>query len=234
MSLFKTERKSFLIAFILSILVAIGWTWAIKFVVVDQHQGEVYRIIYLHVPIVFTAFLNSFILFIISVLGLWKKSEKSALYGKACAEVGLLFTLLTLATGSIWGKPTWGTWWTWDARLTTTFILALLYSGYLLLWSSMGSGALRIKVTSILGVLIFSDVPIIYKSVTWWRTLHQAPSIMRPKGSTMAPEMLSLLLINVSIMILVGLWIMYERAKNLKLAEQVDQASYEQLAKGGV
>ena len=96
----------------------------------------------------------------------------------------------------------------------------------------MGSGTLRIKVTSILGILIFSDIPIIYKSVTWWRTLHQAPSIMRPEGSTMDPEMLSLLLMNASIMILVGIWMMYERAKNLKLSAEIDQASYEQLAKG--
>lgn len=204
------------------------WIYGIFFAISEAHQGEVYRIIYLHVPSAFSCFFCALILFCFSVAGLLGKSG-SLVFGKASAEVGLLFTIITLATGSIWGKPTWGVWWTWDARLTTTFILSLLYCGYLLLWSAMQPGRGRLKVCSILGIIIFADVPIIYKSVTWWRTLHQPPSIFRENGPTMAPQILYLLLACSFAVICLSIWMIWLRSENLRLDEELSKASYRQL-----
>ncbi len=198
---------------------------------VDMHQGEVYRIIYLHVPAAMTAFLISLIMCVYGVRALLSPSEDLLRKQRACAEVGLIFTVLTLATGSIWGKPTWGTWWTWDARLTTTFLLALLYCGFLLLHASLVPGLNRIKVGSVLSIVIFADVPVIYVSVYQFRTLHQPPSLMRPGGSTMSPEIKNILIACIVSTLLLGLWLIWQRSKNLKLSDRLEDESYEQLRK---
>lgn len=200
----------------LLVTILVLWYQSIYWQPSDMHQGEVYRIIYLHVPAAFASFALAFGLLGTSIYGLATKNPVSEFAGKAVAELGFLFTILTLVTGSIWGKPTWGVWWTWDARLTTTFILAVLYAGYLLLWSSMAPGITRIKSTGILGVLIAIDVPIIYKSVTWWRTLHQPPSMMREGGSTMAPEIQSHLVLSIVILTLASVYLVWRRTDNLK------------------
>lgn len=215
----------------LGLILALFWSWymAIFQLTTEVNQGEFYRILYIHVPSAFAAFFVSFILFIFSVLGLIKKTPSLERYGKATAEIGFFLTLLCLATGSIWGRPTWGVWWTWDARLTTTFILALLYAGYLLLWNSLPSGPGRIKSCSILGIFIFVDVPIIYKSVTWWRTLHQPPSLMREGGSTMSPEIYNHLVLCIVLLICFSVWLLRERAKNLQISDDIEKHSYQAL-----
>lgn len=225
----SSDKKSFLGAFICLVLLTLSWYAAFFYAPVDANQGVVYRIMFLHVPAAFTAFSSALVLFILSVTGLRKRSEGTLLWSKATAEVGLLFTILTLATGSIWGRPTWGTWWTWDARLTTTFLLALLYSGYLLLYAAMAPGPGRVRVCSALGILIFVDVPIIYQSVTWWRTLHQPPSMMRKGGTTMDPEILNTLLFAIFAMIACGLWLVWQRGRNLKIQDEIEAASFAQL-----
>ena len=166
----ESDKKHLFAGLIVFTLLAISWIWGLKFAPEEEHMGEVYRIIYLHVPVAFTAFFSSFVLLVVSVWALFKKNSPAGLIAKASAEVGLIFTILTLATGSIWGRPTWGVWWDWDARLTTTLILALLYCGYLILYSSISAGPQRNKICAALGILIAADVPVIYKSVSWWRT----------------------------------------------------------------
>jgi len=223
------NNKSALYGAVSTIAVLTTWFYALKFAPSEEHMGEVYRIIYLHVPSAITAFLSSFVLFIFSVAALRKSAVNASIWARATAEVGLLFTILTLATGSIWGRPTWGVWWTWDARLTTTLLLALLYAGYLILYHSMEAGKSRDKALSILGILIFADVPIIYKSVSWWRTLHQPPSILRREGSTMAPEMLSTLGMCFAAMVMMASFLIYMRFKNLKLSEEIEEISLSSL-----
>lgn len=217
--------KNYLIFAVLGAMLA-SWGWGIWGTPTDIHMGEVYRIIYLHVPCAMTAFFSSFLLFITSILALWRKDDVFQQYGKAIAEVGIIFTLLTLFTGSIWGYPTWGTYWTWDARLTTTLILAILYAGYLLLYASMSRGPQRAKVCAVLGIIIFADVPIIYKSVTWWRTLHQPPTLMRPGGSSMSGDMKSALVTNIIVMLLIALILIWERVRNLQLEQKLEELSY--------
>ena len=198
------------------------WGAALAVVPADANQGEVYRIIYLHVPSAIAAFSASFFLALAGALALWTRDEKFLTWQRALAEAGLLMTVLALVTGSIWGKPTWGTWWTWDARLTTTFLLAILLASYLMLHSALPSGRQRIAVCSGLGILIFADVPIIYKSVTWWRTLHQPPTIIRSGGSTMAPEMLAVLIAGIVTMVLMTLWLAWLRADSLELGRELE------------
>ena len=152
------NNRSALYGAVSTIAVLTTWFYALKFAPSEEHMGEVYRIIYLHVPSAITAFLSSFVLFIFSVAALRKSAVNASIWARATAEVGLLFTILTLATGSIWGRPTWGVWWTWDARLTTTLLLALLYAGYLILYHSMEAGKSRDKALSILGILILAAV----------------------------------------------------------------------------
>lgn len=225
----SSDRSSLFVGGGLLLTFLVVSIWSVWGVVSEAHQGEVYRIIYLHVPSAFSAFLASFALFVFSLLSLKHGSSLPLLYAKATAEVGLLFTVITLATGSIWGKPTWGVWWTWDARLTTTFILALLYCGYLLLWSSLPHGPLKGKLCAVLGVLIFADIPIIYKSVTWWRTLHQPPSLLRNGQSTMAPEILNHLLLCAAVTLLLAVWMVFFRGRNIQLKRQINSAIFREL-----
>lgn len=223
------DGKSFALGAFGLALVGAVWLAAFFYVPIDSNQGVVYRIMYLHVPAAFTAFASALVLFIYSIKGLRGRKESTLLGARASVEVGLLFTAITLATGSIWGKPTWGTWWTWDARLTTTFMLALLYAGWLLLHSSMAAGPGRVRACAVLGILIFADVPIIYQSVNWWRTLHQPQSMLRPGGSTMDPQILMTLILGIVATIICAAILGWLRRTNLALRDEVEQASFEQM-----
>lgn len=225
----KEDKTAIGLGAALLFAIALYWAFSFRYPPVDAAQGEVYRIMYLHVPSAISAFASSLLLLIYSLVALLKKSEAAARNGRATAEVGLMFTVLTLATGSIWGRPTWGTWWTWDARLTTTLLLAMLYAGYLMLYTAMAAGPGRIKACAVLGILIFADVPIIYKSVTWWRTLHQPPSMLREGGSSMDPQILWTLVAGIFIMAIYGFWLVTQRSRNLALADELEQASFAQL-----
>ncbi|WP_141734705.1 cytochrome c biogenesis protein CcsA [Oligoflexus tunisiensis] len=228
----QQDRRSLLFGAGAAVLTLTAWIWALRFAPSEQHQGEVYRIVYLHVPAAFTAFLSAGLLMIFSLLTLFRRSANAALWAKATAEIGLLYTIITLATGSIWGRPTWGVWWEWDARLTTTLILALLYAGYLIFHSSMNPGPQRDRIAAALGVIIALDVPIIYQSVNWWRTLHQPQSIVRTGGSTMAPEMLSVLFFGFLASLVLASWLLILRFGNLRLQQLLEQYSYDAQAKG--
>ncbi|MBC61594.1 MAG: cytochrome C assembly protein [Zetaproteobacteria bacterium] len=208
---------------VLLFFIGIIWFWGLFKVEADIYQGDVYRILYIHVPSAFASFLCSFLLFLQSVYYLIKRKLWLSYYMQSTAEVGLLFTMLTLVTGAIWGKATWGVWWTWDARLTTTFILALLYCGFLLLWTTVEDFDHKLKCSSVLGVVIFSDIPIIYKSVTWWRTLHQPPSILGDQGTTMSPEILSLLFTSSFITFILSVWLIKQRSSNLALQSKIEK-----------
>ncbi len=227
----KSDQRTWLWGCASACVLAIAWFWALKLTPTDQHQGEVYRIIYLHVPSAFTAFFSAAVLLVFSLWTLIKRHPVAGLWSQATAEIGLAFTIITLATGSIWGRPTWGVWWEWDARLTTTLILALLYAGYLIFFSSLAPGPQRDRIAAALGIIIAIDVPIIYQSVNWWRTLHQPQSIVRVGGSTMAPEMLSALMFCFLATISFASWLLIVRATNLKLQQKIEYLSFEAQAK---
>ena len=197
------------------IMIALGLYWALIQAPRDALQGDVQRIMYLHLPSILTAYLSFFLVFIGSCLYLWKRERRDDNLAHSAAELGVLFTALTIIEGSIWGKPTWGVWWTWDARLTLTAILLLVYSGYLMLRSLIDDEDRAALSAAILGIIGFLDIPLIHMSVYWWRTLHQPPSILRPDKlpwENVHPAMLTALAIN-----FVGFLLLYFYLLSLRL-----------------
>jgi heme exporter protein C len=149
----------------------------------DAAQGDAQRLMYVHVPAAWLAYLAFGVTAVASALWLWPRTRNPTwdLLAGASAEVGVLFTALTLVLGSLWGKPIWGTWWEWDARLTTTAVLFFLYLGYLALRRVGGSPDQRAKRSAIAALLAFVDVPVVHFSVTWWETLHQDATVFNPR-----------------------------------------------------
>ena len=158
-------------------------------------QGNVQRIMYLHVPSVWVAYLAFAVVFGASIAYLAKRADAADQLAHASAEVGVVFTGVTIATGSIWGKPTWGTWWTWDARLTTVSILFVMYLGYLLLRGMIDDRERGARYAAVLGIVAAFNIPLVHFSVIWWRTLHQPPSLMTP-GPAMPRVIITALLVN--------------------------------------
>jgi heme exporter protein C len=225
--LLSKEDRTALFLGVATAVTTIGlWLCAYLGAPVDGNQGPVYKIIFIHVPAAAAALiLAGGGLLISSIYCLAKTEERALRASRAWAEVGLLFTCLTLATGSIWGKPTWGTWWTWDARLTTTFLFAVLLAAYLMLHSSLSAGKQRIRVCGVLGIIISVDVPIIYKSVEWWRTLHQPASLIESRGRTMDSDMLTYLLASLVMTLVTTGVFWWLRKRNLDLMAIVEQES---------
>lgn len=182
-------------------------------------EGEVQRLFYIHVPSALAAYLAFFIVFAASVTVLWTRDLRFDAVARAAAGVGVLFTSLTLATGAIWGKPIWGTWWAWDARLTSTLVLLLIYAGYLLARSlSDRSDIQAARYAAVFAIIGFVDIPIINMSVRWWRTLHPEPIVTRGLGEQALPtSMLLVLMLGVIAIGLLALWLMALRSE----AEQI-------------
>ena len=169
-----------IVAVALSILAMwMGLVWAPT----DAVQGDVYRIIYVHVPLAWLAYLAFFVVFLASLGWLWTKRAWFDALAVASAEVGVLFTGMFIVAGSIWAKPTWGVWWTWDPRLVTTAVMFMMYVGYLLLRSLSTDFARRATRAAVLGVIAVIDIPIVHLSVLWMNSLHQLPTVLRAGGS---------------------------------------------------
>jgi heme exporter protein C len=156
---------------------------------IEKEMGIVQKIFYFHVPLAWNAFLGFAIVFFSSFRYLSTRDMKWDARSVAAAEVGVLFTTLVLITGPIWAKPVWGIWWTWDARLTLTFVLWLIYMGYLMLRRYVDAPERRAVLASIIGVTGFVDVPLVYFAIRWWRTQHPQPVIMGGKDSGLDPKM---------------------------------------------
>ncbi|MFQ5949712.1 MAG: heme ABC transporter permease CcmC [Nitrospiria bacterium] len=155
----------------------------------DYYQGEVVRIMYVHVPFAKTSLLAYLVLFVGSIWYLWKRDPVIDNMCHAAAGIALFFTTVALVTGSIWAKPTWNTWWTWDPRLTSFAILLLTLVGYLMLRTFLEDREKEATFAAILAIVGFIDLPIVYFSVEWWRTLHQ-PMSVSVRGISFATEML--------------------------------------------
>lgn len=144
----------------------------------ERVMGDVQRIFYFHVPAALTMYVAYGLVFLASLMYLWKRQERWDELATAAAEVGTVFATIVLITGPIWGKPVWGTWWVWDGRLTSTLVLWLIFVAYLMLRSYGGGGQQVARYCAVLGIIGFVDLPIIHYSVTWWRTLHPGAVIM--------------------------------------------------------
>jgi heme exporter protein C len=142
----------------------------------DRDMGNLQKIMYVHVPTAWTSMLGPALVFVASVLYLWKRRPNHDLLAASGAQVTLVFMGLTLVQGSIWARPTWGIWWTWDARLTSMAVLFLIYAGYMALRSFVEDDDRRARWSAAVAIFGFLNVPIVYMSVRWWRTIHQVQS----------------------------------------------------------
>ncbi len=187
----------------------------------EMTQGNVQRIMYLHVPSVWVAYLAFATVFVASVVYLWKRADGADRLAHAAAETGVLFTGITIVSGSIWGKPTWGTWWTWDARLTSVTVLFVMYVGYLLLRGMIEDPERGARSAAVLGIIAALNVPLVHFSVFWWRTLHQPPSLMKPGPVTMPAAIVTALLVNFAAFTLLYAYFVAKRVRLLRREEEV-------------
>jgi len=172
-----TSRAPKYVLFLFIVVLSIGLTEALFLSPEDYKQSHSVRIMYVHVPSAWISLgIFSFIAFL-SLFSFIFKNKNFSLISKSLAPSGFLFNIIALVTGAIWGKPTWGTWWAWDARITSMLILALFYSMYLLSWKIFRNEKQATKITSIIAILGVINVPIIKFSVDWWSTLHQTSSV---------------------------------------------------------
>jgi heme exporter protein C len=194
----------------------------------DRDMGHLQKIMYVHVPAAWMAFLAFFVVFIYSVRYLWKQNEMHDLIAASAAEVGAVFTGLTLMLGMIWGRPAWGVWWVWDARLTSTLVLFLIFVGYLALRAFVDDSVQRAKWSAAVGAIGAINVPIVYMSVKWWRTLHQPQST----PGTLDPAYTMGLRLNAIAMLLVLIYFIRKRYEIARLERAVEHLAEAQ-AMGG-
>jgi heme exporter protein C len=170
-------------------LLAVGIYWGLVLAPADYQQGETARIMYVHVPAAWLALMIYVVMAGLSAMAYVLRHPLADAAAKAAAPIGACFCFLALATGAIWGKPTWGAWWVWDGRLTSMFVLFLLYLGYMAVWQAIDEpsrAAMVARVVALVGVI---NVPIVKFSVDWWWSLHQGASVFRPGGSTIDAAM---------------------------------------------
>ena len=177
----QRDTRFLVVSIILGILSLIGMMvsiWMIfLYAPMDAIQGNPQRIFYFHVPMAWLGMLSFVIVAFAGIVYLVKKDDRWDWVARASAELGAFFITLALILGSIWGKTIWGTWWTWDARLTTTLILWFIYIGYLMLRNYMGRTSASARAGAVLAIIGVIDLPIIYESVNWWRTLHPTAQV---------------------------------------------------------
>ena len=197
----------------LVVVVIIGLTYSLLLSPPDYIQGDSVRIMYVHVPSSFIALSCFGFIGVASICNLIFKIKFMPLLAKSVAPIGCIFSLISIVTGSFWGKPTWGIWWVWDARLTSMLILFLFYIAYILTWKFMGSFERANKISSIIGIVGLLNLPVIKYSVDWWNTLHQASSITLTSAPTIHYTMLVPLIIMFFGMIIYSLIIFLMRYK---------------------
>lgn len=173
--------------FIVCLMVPVSLYFAFVYAPTEKEMGPVQRIFYFHVASAWTGLLSFFFVFVGGILYLWKKNPRFDRFAYAAAELGVLFCSIVLVTGPIWAKPVWNVWWTWDPRLTSTFVLWLIYVAYLLFRSSLQDHPAVRTYSSVYGIIGFVDVPIVYMSIYWWRTIH--PRVVTPEKVNLDPRM---------------------------------------------
>ena len=176
---------------------AVVYLLALQYTPMEARQGMAQKIFYVHAPAAWGALIAFILVGVASLLYLWLHDPRLDLFAEASAEVGLAFSAVMLTTGPIWGKPIWGTWWTWDARLTLTLFLFLLFLGYLTLRAAVREPVERARFSAVLGIMALVLVPFIHLSVYLFRTLHPQPILLKPSRPSLPPEMLRTLLIGV-------------------------------------
>jgi len=199
----------------------------------DAVQGEVYRIIFIHVPAAWLSMVLYVAMAFWAAIGWFLNARMAFILARAIAPTGALFTLLALWTGALWGRPTWGTWWVWDARLTSELILLFLYLGYMALVAAIDDVRRADKAGALLAIVGVVNVPVIYFSVVWWNTLHQGSSLTLGKEQHMASTMLAAMLLLTLACWAYAFAVVFVRARAIVLEREGDTAWARALAATG-
>jgi heme exporter protein C len=194
----------------------------------DATQGHVQRVFYLHLPLAWIAYLAFFVVFVASIAYLIKRTPKWDQVARSSAEIGLVFTTLVILTGSLWGRPIWGTFWEWDARLTTTLILWFIYLAYFMVRMYVSDRERGARYAAVVGIIGFVDVPIIHMSVRWWRTLHPEPIVTTAGGPAMPDAMLYTLMVSLLAFTFFYAYLLYQKYA-IEQAKDVLAAHYVQV-----
>ncbi len=203
-------------------------TYAILTSPAEGDMGHLQKIMYVHVPAAWMTFLSFFVVLVFSVRYMWKRRENDDLIAASAAEVGATFNGLTLMLGMIWGRPAWGVWWVWDARLTSTLVLFLIFVGYLALRAFVDDPDQKARWSAAVGAIGALNVPIVYMSVKWWRTLHQPPS----SPATLDPAYTMGLRLNAIALLFVMIYFIRRRYEIARLERAVEHMA-EAAAMGG-
>lgn len=215
----QSVRRSALLMGVALVLLAGIYVRALWFTPVEAVQGLAQKIFYIHVPSAWVAFMAFGLVGLCSVLYLMMRDARLDRFAASAAEAGVVFTTGVLLTGPIWGKPIWGTWWTWDARLTSTLFLWFIYFGYLVLRSAIQEPGQRARFAAVLGILGSMLVPFIHVSVYLFRTLHPQPVVLKPDGPTLPGAMLVTLLSSVAVFTLFFAGLVWQRYAQAVLEE---------------
>ena len=194
-----------------ALVIAAVYARVIFFTPTEATQGLAQKIYYLHLPAALNAYIAFIVVAVTSVVYLWLRDPRADRVAESSAEVGLLFTTVVLTTGPIWGKPIWGTWWTWDARLTLTLFLWFIYAGYLVLRGAITEPEMRARYSAVLGILGALLIPFIHMSVYLFRTLHPMPIVLKPERPSLPGDMLATLLFSFAAFVLVYLALLRAR-----------------------
>ena len=199
------------------LLLAVATWMALVYAPTEPLMGHVQRLFYFHMGTVWVATVAFIIVFVASIMYLWKQTRGWDILAYCSAEIGVLFLTITIITGAIWAKPIWGTWWTWDPQLTTTFILWILYIVYLILRSSAGTNTRRAKFAAVFGIIAFIDLPLVYLSVRVMRGI--SPVVFGPGGGGIEPEMMHAMLVNFAACSLLFIVLLLERMDLEKMGD---------------
>lgn len=185
----KTRIWPWVLGVLATLMIATAAIWGLGFAPMDAKQGNSMRIIYIHVPAAVLAMAGYYVMAIAGAIGLIWRMKLSFIVMKAAAPIGAVLTFVALFTGAVWGKPTWGTWWVWDARITSMTVLLLLYLGIVALQQAFVQQEMADKISAVLALVGMVNIPIIYKSVDWWYTLHQPATLKLMDKSSIDPSM---------------------------------------------
>lgn len=205
-----------------------GLYFAFIFAPTEATMGPVQRIFYFHVAVAYAAFLSFGIVFVGSLGYLIKRRRGWDNMAAAAAEIGVVYCTLVLITGPLWAKPAWGTWWTWDPRLTTTLVLWLIYVGYVMLRNTIDDPARRALVSAVFGIVGFIDVPIVFMSIRWWRTIH--PMIVEGGDLNLTPEMIAALVVAIVAFTILTAYLLVERLRLQHAEDEVERLKAEVLS----
>ena len=216
-------RRGLLLSAVALVALAAVYVLAIRYTPIEARQGPAQKIFYLHVPAAWSALMAFSLVGLSSGLYLWLHDARLDRFAAASAEVGVAFSAVMLTTGPIWAKPIWGTWWTWDARLTLTLFLFFLFIGYLALRAALVDPAERARFSAVVGILGMILVPFIHLSVYLFRTLHPQPVVLKPSAPSLPPAMLQTLLISVAVFTLLYIGLVTTRY-GIALAEEARES----------